>query len=117
MNILYVDDERDLLELGKTFFEDEGLPLDTCDDFTEALELIRNKHFDLIIADVRMPTGSGIELIAIARKENKFSGKFVLVSGDLKSQAEGKKAGADLMMTKPLDFFELADAVKRLLQN
>ena len=117
MNILYVDDERDLLELAKTFFEDEGLPLDTCADFNEALNLIRNKKYHLIIADVRMPTGSGIELIQIARSENKFSGKFVLVSGDLKSQAEAKKAGVDLMMTKPLDFFNLAEAVKKLLQN
>ncbi|MES2526830.1 MAG: response regulator [Bdellovibrionota bacterium] len=117
MNILYVDDEQDLLDLGKTFFEDEGLALETSADFNEALELIRGKKYDLIIADVRMPTGSGIELVAQARKENKFSGKFILVSGDLKSQAEAKKAGADLMMTKPLDFFELADAVKKLLQN
>lgn len=117
MNILYVDDEQDLLELAKTFFEDEGLKLDTCADFQEALALIRIKNFHLIIADVRMPTGTGIDLVKIARSENQFSGKFILVSGDLKSGAEGKSAGADLMMTKPLDFFDLAQAVKRLLQD
>ncbi len=117
MDILYVDDEVDLLELAKTFFEDEGLRLDTCSHFTEALNLIRNKRYSLIIADVRMPSGSGVELVKRARSENKFSGKFILVSGDLKSQAEANEAGADLMMTKPLDFFALADTVKGLLQN
>jgi two-component system response regulator HydG len=117
MNILYVDDEVDLLELAKTFFEDEGLSLETSANFTEALNLIRNKKFNLIIADVRMPTGTGIELVHIARSEDKFDGKFILVSGDLKSQAEIEKAGVDLMMTKPLNFFDLAEAAKKLLQN
>ncbi len=117
MNILYVDDEQDLLELAKTFFEDENLPLDIAADVDEALELIRKKNYDLIISDVRMPSGSGINMIATARAEKKFSGKFILVSGDLKSQDEGKKAGCDLMMNKPIDFFALIDSVKELLQG
>lgn len=117
MNILYVDDERDLLELAATFFEDEKLPLDTAADVNEALELIRNKNYDLIISDVRMPSGSGIDMIAKAREEKKFSGKFILVSGDLKSQSEGKKAGCDLMMSKPIDFFALIDSVRELLKS
>lgn len=117
MNILYVDDEKDLLELASSFFEDENVPLDTSHDFHQALELIRNKRYDLIISDVRMPSGSGLELIAKAREEGKFSGKFILVSGDLKSQDEAKKAGCDLMMNKPLDFFALIDSVRELLQN
>lgn len=116
MNILYVDDERDLLELATTFFEDENLPIDTAADIQEALEMIRKKNYDLIISDVRMPSGSGIGMIATAREEKKFSGKFILVSGDLKSQADGKKAGCDLMMNKPLDFFALIDSVKELLK-
>jgi DNA-binding response OmpR family regulator len=117
MNILYVDDERDLLELASTFFEDENLPLDTAGDIHEALELIRKKKYDLIISDVRMPSGSGIDMIVTARAENKFNGKFILVSGDIKSQAEGKKAGCDLMMNKPIDFFTLIDSVKELLKG
>jgi two-component system response regulator AtoC len=117
MNILYVDDERDLLELASTFFEEERIPLDTASDMHEALELIRNKNYDLIISDVRMPSGSGIEMIAAARAEKKFGGKFILVSGDLKSQAEAKKAGCDLMLTKPIDFFGLIDSVRDLLKS
>lgn len=117
MNILYVDDERDLLELAATFFEDEKLPLDTAADISEALGLIGNKKYDLIISDVRMPSGSGLDMIATARAELGFKGKFILVSGDLKSQTEARKAGCDLMMNKPLDFFALIDAVRDLLQS
>lgn len=117
MNILYVDDERDLLELASTFFEDEKMPLDTAADIAEAMELIRKKSYDLIISDVRMPSGTGMDLLAKAREEGKFSGKSILVSGDIKKQSEAKNSQCDLMLNKPLDFFQLIDSVKELLQS
>ncbi len=117
MQILYVDDEKDLLELASTFFEDENIPLDTAGSMEKALELIRKKNYDLIISDVRMPSGCGIDLIARARVENKFTGKFILVSGDMKSQQETKNAGCDLILTKPLDFFALIESVRELLKS
>lgn len=117
MNILYVDDEKDLLELASSFFDDENVELETSHDFHEALELVRSKKYDLIITDVRMPDGSGLELIAKARQEGHFSGKFILVSGDLKSQGEATIAGCDLVMSKPLDFLVLIKTVKKLLQD
>lgn len=117
MNILYVDDERDLLELATTFFEDEKLPLDTAGDVNEALELISRKKYDLIISDVRMPSGTGMDLLTKAREQYQYSGKFILVSGDIKGQSEGKRAGCDLMLNKPIDFFQLIDTVRELLQN
>lgn len=115
MNILYVDDEKDLLELASTFFEDEKIPLDVASDFSQALELLRAKKYDLIIADIRMPSGSGIELVSRARAEFAFKGKFILVSGDIKPG--DSYPGCDLTMNKPLDFFLLIDSVKGLLQN
>ncbi len=115
MNILYVDDELDLLELATVFFSDEGLVLDTAREFEVAWNLILQKKYDLIIADIRMPTGSGVELVQRARNEGKFDGKFILVSGDISSRLQAKASGCDLMMNKPLDFFALAESVKNLL--
>lgn len=117
MKILYVDDERDLLELASTFFEDEGLPLDTAHEFEQAYELIKSNNYDLIISDIRMPTGSGIDLVERARADKHFLGKLILVSGDIKSQEEGKRAGCDRMVNKPIDFFALIDLARELLQN
>ncbi|MFL5785447.1 MAG: response regulator [Bacteriovoracaceae bacterium] len=117
MKILYVDDERDLLELAVTFFEEEGLPIETASDYDEALTLIRKNHYDLIISDVRMPSGSGIDLVALVREEKKFSGKLILVSGDIKSRDECKRAGCDFIMNKPIDFFGLIDKARELLES
>lgn len=116
MKILYVDDELDLLELAATFFADENLPLDTAPDVPEALELIRKNRYDVIVADLRMPSGTGMDLIRRAREENNFSGKFILASGDVKED-EARQAGCHRVINKPVDFFDLIDTIKDLLQG
>lgn len=116
MKILYVDDEKDLLELASSFFEDESLPLDTASDFPEALELIRKNRYDVIVADVRMPSGNGMDLIRQVRAEKVFSGKCILASGDVKLE-EAKNAGCDHVVNKPIDFFALIDTIRDLLKN
>lgn len=112
--ILYVDDEADLVELASTFFEDEGLPIDSSTTFDDALKKIKNNKYDLIISDVHMPTGSGHELHSIITKENLFQGKFILVTGsgpDLQNQTT-----YDLIIYKPVDFQELINQVKTILK-
>lgn len=113
--ILYIDDENDLLNLAASFFEDESLPIETCTTFSEALNKIRSDTYDLIISDARMPTGSGQELLSIIKKENLFSGKFILVTGNLDFQDENDKDAYDLVLFKPLRFQDLVDQAKEML--
>lgn len=116
MKILYVDDEQDLLELASTFFEDEKLPLDTAVDVPQAIELIRKNTYDVIIADVRMPSGNGMDLVKRARDEFGFKGRCILASGDVKIE-EARSAGCDHVVNKPIDFFALIDTIRELLQS
>jgi DNA-binding NtrC family response regulator len=114
--IMYIDDESDLLNLASSFFADESIPIDTCDNFSAALEKIRQGSYDLIISDARMPTGSGRELLKIIRDEKLFNGKFILVTGNLDYKNEGDKDVYDLVLFKPLRFQELVDHAKKMLQ-
>lgn len=113
--ILYIDDEQDLLSLASSFFEDESLPIDTCTNFSEALNKIRAGSYDLIISDSRMPTGSGKELLSIIKSEKLNCGKFILVTGNLDFHDENEKDSYDLVLFKPLRFQELVDQVKKIL--
>lgn len=115
--ILYIDDENDLLNLASSFFEDESLPIETCTTFSEAMEKIRNSTYDLIISDARMPTGSGQELLSKIRAEKLFSGKFILVTGNLDFQDENDKNSYDLVLYKPLRFQDLVDQAKEMLSH
>lgn len=113
--ILYIDDEFDLLNLASSFFEDEALPIETCTTFSEALDKIRSGTYDLIISDARMPTGSGKELLSIIRSEKLFTGKFILVTGNLDFQDDDDKNSYDLVLFKPLRFQDLVDQAKEML--
>jgi len=112
--VLYIDDEVDLLELAASFFEEDNLPIETCSDFNQALDLIRNHQFDIIISDAKMPTGSGHELFALIKKENLFHGKSILVTGHLEESEQ--EVNYDLIIYKPIQFQDLIDTVKKMLE-
>lgn len=108
--VLYVDDEVDLLDLAKTFFEDEGIELDICSDIHSALTKIKGGNYSVIISDAKMPSGSGHELFRILRSELKYTGKLYLVTGHLEKAGEDKDY--DFVIYKPIKFFELIDEIK-----
>ena len=114
--ILYLDDEPDLLIIASSFFEEAGLVIETCQDFGEALKMIRAGSYDLIISDSRMPGGSGSQLYAIIKEERLFCGKFVIVIGHFDILDEPGHHEFDLVIFKPLHFQELVDDVKLLLK-
>jgi DNA-binding NtrC family response regulator len=114
--ILYLDDEPDLLVLASSFFEEAGLVIETCQDFAEALKMIRAGSYDLIISDSRMPGGSGSQLFAIIQAERLSCKKFVIVTGHFDILDEPGHHDFDLVLLKPLHFQELVDQVKLLLK-
>lgn len=114
--ILYIDDEADILSLACSFFEEEQLDIDTCDDFTRALEMIKQNAYDLIISDERMPSGSGSEFISFLKEENIYTKNVILVTGNLDFHAGQKRMGGDLVLNKPIDFQELVTHARRILK-
>lgn len=112
--ILYVDDESDLLMLASSFFADESLPIETCSSIPEALQRIKQSSYDLIISDACLPSGAGQELLTELRTENLFSGKFILVTGNLDHDNLSEQ-GCDLVLFKPLRLQELVEQAKKIL--
>jgi two-component system, NtrC family, response regulator PilR len=65
--LLIVDDERSMRELLELVFKRDGYAVETAANGREAFDKIRNKAFDLVISDVRMPDMNGIELLEQVR--------------------------------------------------
>jgi len=74
--LLLVDDEVEILELLTMAFHD--FEVETAVNVASAAELLRTKHFDALITDVRMPGGSGLTLIDHATTQHPGMPVFVM---------------------------------------
>lgn len=113
-NILLAEDEAVLRMLVCDTLEDEGHAVDVACDGEEALALIRENDYDLIILDFMMPKLTGLEVIVQVRgMPGKLQSKIMMLSAK-SQQAEQDKiraAGADEFMAKPFSPAELAQRV------
>ncbi|TYB30786.1 MAG: PAS domain S-box protein [Candidatus Mcinerneyibacterium aminivorans] len=115
-SIIYVDDEKTLLELVKERLEMEGYNVNTFEDPVEALDHFKEKYADyqLVLTDYYMPQKNGIKL---AKEMLKVAPEMpiVVMSGYIEevSKSEVKKFGVKDLIYKPVDFSNLIKIVEK----
>lgn len=119
-NILLVDDNANLLAITELLLQREGHTVALAADGGQALKLVADGHFDLIITDLIMPEKEGIETIVALRK-NFPRIKLVAMSGGGSSLDGGQmlrlaqKLGASQILEKPFTDEALIAAVNSAL--
>lgn len=63
IRILWVDDEKDFLEMMDTLLDSSGYKIQTCESGFDALEILAKSTFDIVVTDYAMPDLNGLELI------------------------------------------------------
>lgn len=123
IQILYVDDEPDLLELGKIFLELLGdFSVTTITDANKAFEQIDSQLFDIIISDYQMPEVNGIEFLKKVRNSGN-SIPFILFTGRGREEIviQALNEGADFYLQKGGDpksqFTELAHKIRQAVKQ
>ncbi len=102
--ILVVDDEPDLRTLYELTLLREGFRVETAESLAQAFEYLREERFDLLITDMRLPDGLGLELIRHIRSQNRKERCIVITAyGSAENAVESLKAGAFDYLTKPVD--------------
>lgn len=118
MNILIVEDEKDLALTIATFLKEEGNQVETAESFTLAQQWLQEQIFDLVLLDVTLPDGNGLNLIETIKQHNKNSGIIVLSARDqIEQKVDGLEKGADDYMTKPFHISELNARIKSLMRR
>jgi DNA-binding NtrC family response regulator len=116
--ILVVDDEATLLTVLSGELVNSGYDVTTASDGDEAISIIQNKKFDLVLLDIKMPKVDGFEVLKFIKKTIPTL-KVIMLTGfaDLKNAIESKKHGAEDFVSKPYDLVDLLTTIERVLSE
>src|SRR5512138_1160159 len=114
--VLVVDDERFFQELFREVLSGAGHLPRTAGSAEEALQLLADEHFDLLLTDVVMPGIDGVALVKEAKRRDPDV-EAVAVTGhdDVRLAVQAMKAGCADFLTKPVDREELVAVAERAL--
>ena len=116
--LLLVDDDRHVLASMSDWLRDQNYELDTATSVQEAIAAIDRKHYDVVLADIRLREGDGFEILAHCRGGHPDVAVIMVTGyGSVESAVEAIRAGAFDFLTKPLIDEELEIAIDRALNQ
>ncbi len=116
--VLVVDDERGMRDFLEIFFRREGMDIATAASVSEARALLEADDFDLVMTDVQMPGGSGIELLRSVKESSPETVVIVITAfATTETAIEAMKEGAYDYLTKPFKVDEVRLVVSKALEK
>jgi two-component system, NtrC family, nitrogen regulation response regulator NtrX len=116
-NILVIDDEKSIRQTLKEILEYEGYSVTTVENGIDGLGVLKDRKFDIILCDIKMPRMDGIEFLEHALKI--VDSPVVMISGHgtIETAVEALKKGAYDYISKPLDLNRLLVSVRNALEK
>lgn len=111
MHVLLVEDHADTRAVLSTLLNRCGCQTVTAKNIRDARARLGEMHFEVLISDLNLPDGDGIDLVREAKKLQPV--KAIALTGRVSDEerAAGVAAGFDHYLTKPIDFHELRRAL------
>ena len=118
MNILIIDDEKQLAEALVEILKHNKFSADAAYDGAEGLAYVLTGNYDLVILDIMLPKKNGLEVIKEIRKHN-FSVPVLMLSAksEISDKITGLDLGADDYLTKPFSGEELLARIRALTRR
>ena len=118
MKILIVEDNRHLAQNVETYLKEEGNVCECAFTYQEAVEKIVSFGYEVLILDIVLPDGSGLDVIKTLRQVNSEAGVLVVSAKDsLDDKITGLDLGADDYLTKPFHLSELNARLKAIYRR
>src|SRR5512146_2593766 len=116
--ILVVDDEPNVLLTVQAILQQEGYDVDAVGDGAAAVDIVRARHYDLVLTDLKMPGLDGFAVLNEVRKRSPDTVTVVMTGyGSVGSAVDAVQAGAYEYLIKPIGAPELKIAVRRALER
>ncbi len=118
MKILLIEDEKELVMMIKNFLQAEGYLCETAGSYFEAEDSLSVFIYDIIILDLTLPGGDGLNLIKLIKSTNRQAGLLIVsAKNSLDDKIKGLDMGADDYITKPFHLAELNSRIKSLARR
>ncbi|AKR56970.1 DNA-binding response regulator [Youhaiella tibetensis] len=109
MRVLLIEDDRDLGGAVRDHIAAEGYAVDWVRFLEEAIDATLGTVYDLVLLDLNLPDGKGLDFLRRLRKRGDTTPVIILTAMDqVSSRIEGLNAGADDYIVKPFDLSELS---------
>lgn len=115
--ILIVDDEKLIVKGIKFSLQQDNMIVDTAFDGEEAINMIKNNNYDLLILDLMLPKISGLDVCQQCREFSHVPIIMLTAKGEDMDKIIGLEYGADDYMTKPFNILELKARIKAILRR
>ena len=115
--VLVVEDDINTRDLVQRYLEKDGHTVTTSVNGADALDILSNTNFDIIILDLMLPEINGLEICRIIRTKTNTPIVMVTALVDEEDRLTGLEIGADDYITKPFSPRELAARVKAILRR
>lgn len=118
MKLLIVEDEIELLNSMSEYLQKEDYVCETAPNFFEAEDKLISYEYDVVILDINLPDGNGLELLKLIKGKNPETGVLIVsAKNSLDDKLKGLDLGADDYITKPFHLAELNSRVNSLLRR
>jgi len=117
-HILVVDDEHSIREFLTILLEKEGYKVSTADTVASGIESFGRSSYDVVICDLKLPDGSGLDVLKEARRRQ-LSARFIIITAHTTPQhaLESLRAGAAEYLSKPFNVEDLKAIVSKLISR
>lgn len=117
-SILVIEDSQIVATLYSSFLDKQGFDVETVSFMNEALQVLEDRHVDLILCDTSIKTSDGIVTIEAIRSGDENIAIIALSEhDDFRTKQRAFNAGADDFMVKPIDLNELLLRIGALLRR
>ena len=115
--LLLVEDDKTIVENLCVFLQQEGFFVESVFGQKQAIELLEEKYYDLVLLDISLADGNGFAICSYIKQNTDIPVIFLTASGDEYSVVTGLDMGADDYITKPFGTGELMARIRTSLRH
>ncbi len=117
-SVLVIEDKDSMREMLLKTLEAEGYEVETARDGEGGVEKAREKKYDVVLADLKLPRMNGIEVLSSLKEMDQDAAVILMTAyGTIETAVEAMKEGAFDFLTKPFDTDHLGVLIKRAMEN